>query len=96
MATVQEVTGGDIALVRKFVGQTVFTKHTGKILHYRVVDITNAPVGGLFVHKATMQTYFLEKHRIILLHPECVGLVCGGSNILPLELAYVIDEEISE
>ncbi len=97
MSTVQEATGGNSDLVRKFIGQTVFTDHTGKILHYKVVDITDKPVGKLFVHKLTMVEYFLKKHRTVLLHPECVALVCKGSNIIPLELARVVkEEEISD
>ncbi len=93
MSTVQEATGGDLDLVRKFIGQTVFTNHAGKIFHYRVVGVTDESVECLFVHKMSMPKYFEKKHGVVLLHPHSVALVCRGTNVLPLELAHVITEE---
>jgi len=96
MKTVLSETGGYEFLVKKFIGRTIMTNHTGRRLWYQVEGVSKDSVSRIRIGRKTMAQFFYEKHGVVLKNPELICLLCDGSNKIPLDLAIVADEELWE
>jgi hypothetical protein len=74
--------------MRKYIGKTVYTTHTGRRLAYEVVGTTFSPLADLVVNEESMEEFYRRKYGVILRHNDLPAFVCRGSQFIAPELCY--------
>jgi hypothetical protein len=82
-----------LEVMRGLVGQSIFTFHGGLNLEYQVNGITQLPLRFQRVGHESMRNYFKRKHDIRLDYLSFPCFETVGTQIIPLELAFVEDND---
>jgi hypothetical protein len=81
------------AAMENYIGEHIWTYHTGRVLEYRIIGITTLPLRCMMVERDSMTDFYRFKHGIELKNLDWPCFYTENSNVIPPELAFLDEDD---